>query len=75
MSREIDEIVERARTSRVSMAKVCRLAGVAQSTPVRVRKGLWEAKPRTVRALSEALDKLIAEANAADGQNFNAGRG
>ena len=61
MSSEIDQIVERARTSGVSMAKVCRRAGVAQSTPARVRKGLWDAKPRTVRALTEALNALIAE--------------
>lgn len=59
MSKEIDEIVERARKSGVSMAEVCRKAGIAQSTPSRVRQGLWEPKPRTVRRLTEALEALV----------------
>lgn len=57
---DINDIAERAKASGFSMAAVCRQAGVAQSTPSRVRKGCWEPKPRTVRKLSAALEELVA---------------
>lgn len=54
-----DGLIDRVSRSGFTMADVCREAGVAQSTPSRWKANNWEPKPRTLRSLDAALNKLI----------------
>jgi transcriptional regulator with XRE-family HTH domain len=54
----IAQLIVRAQEANISMASICREAGVATSTPSRWRAGA-DPKLNTVRKLSDALDALI----------------
>ncbi|MGI4763455.1 MAG: hypothetical protein ACRYGP_00040 [Janthinobacterium lividum] len=60
-SNPVDDLVARATEAKVSMAAVCKRAGVAASTPSRWRGRLYEPTFKTLRRLEAALDSIIAD--------------
>jgi len=55
----VAQLYARAKINRISMAAVCREAGVATTTPSRWRNDRNGANLKTVDALNAALSRLI----------------
>jgi transcriptional regulator with XRE-family HTH domain len=57
----VNILVERANSCGVSMSKICKRAGVAESTPSRWRGGNNGPSFIVVTKLNRALDEIIAD--------------
>lgn len=51
----VDELSERARLAGLSMAEVCRRAGIAASTPSRWRAGTFEPRMSVLRKVEDVI--------------------
>ena len=63
---EVIEIEQRAKDAKLTMASILAEVGVAQSTWWRWREGGVEPRLGTLRKVSHALDRRIAEQSAAN---------
>lgn len=63
---EVIEIEQRAKDAKLTMASILAEVGVAQSTWWRWREGGVEPRLGTLRKVSHALDRRLAELSAAN---------
>jgi predicted transcriptional regulator len=63
----VDDLTQRARRAGLSMAEVCRRAGIAESTPSRWKAGTFEPRLSVLRKVEDVIaaeEKRLADEQA-----------